>query len=71
LRDPEAESQKEEGAAMGPKSSESVSKREGVGMSTPSGTEIAEWRRVTETITPAPADPGIPIREFGLSRKEK
>jgi hypothetical protein len=40
-------------------------------MSTPSGTEIAEWRRVTETITPAPADPGIPIkRTLSVKRGE-
>lgn len=43
---------------MSPVSSYSVSEGEGADMSSPSGTEIAEQRRATETNTPAPADPG-------------
>jgi hypothetical protein len=45
MRDPEAEPQQEEGTAMSPASSESVSKGEGAGTSTPSRNEIAEWKR--------------------------
>jgi hypothetical protein len=62
LRDPEAELQQEVGAEMSPLSSEKVSEREGLGMSAPFLTEIAERRKATETITPAPADPGTPMK---------
>jgi hypothetical protein len=49
---------------MSPVSSESVSEEEGTGMSTPSRTEIAEQRRATETITPAPTDPETPMERI-------
>jgi hypothetical protein len=43
-------------------SQELFSEGEGAGMSTLSLTEIAEWRRAAEIITPAPADPGTPVK---------
>jgi hypothetical protein len=69
LRDPEAKPQQEEGAAMSTVSSELISEAEGAGMSTPSGTEVAEQRKATETITPASADPGTLWKEPGLTKK--
>jgi hypothetical protein len=74
LRDPETEPQQEERATMSP---ESVSEREEAVMSTPPGTDIAEWRRAAETIiTPAPVETGTPMERTwsannGEKKKEK
>jgi hypothetical protein len=40
-------------------------------MSTPSGIEIAEWRRAAETITPALAGPGTPMDRTWSAKKEE
>jgi hypothetical protein len=38
-------------------------------MSTPSTTKIAEWRRATGTITPAPVELQIPVKRIWSAEK--
>jgi hypothetical protein len=73
MREPQAELQQKEGAAMNSVFSELVSKEEEAGMTTPSGTKTAQWRKTTEIVTkaikPVPADPGTPMKRTWSAKK--